>query len=96
MVIKCKPKGQVKVEEVSKQAYQTDDLSPSKVVVDTDIPSYLCFVSGEVDIIELPRQYLMSQPDEASSTKNEDEDEDEEFDDDVETESDENSPQLSD
>ena len=98
MVIKCKPRGRAEVEEVSKQAYQTDDLSPSKVVVDTDIPSYPCSVSGEVDIIELPRQYLISQPDEASSTKNEDEDEDEdeEFDDDVEIGSDENSPQLSD
>ena len=50
MVIKFKPRGQVEVEEVAKQAYQIDDPSPSRVIVDTDIPilSSLRFVSREV------------------------------------------------
>ena len=64
MVIKCKLRGWVEVEEVSKQAYQTNDLSSSSIVIDTDIPSNLCSISGEVDTIELPRQYSVSQFDE--------------------------------
>ena len=64
MIIKCKLRSRVEVEEVSTQVYQTDNPSPSRVVVDTDIPSNLCSVLGEVDIIELPKQYLMSQSDE--------------------------------
>ena len=89
-------RGQVEVDEVSKQAYQIDDPSPSKVVIDTDIPSNLCSVSREVDIIELSRQYSMSQSDKrGNNTEDEDEEQEEEFDDDVKTESDDHSPQLS-
>ena len=67
-------RGQVEVDEVSKQAYQIDDPSPSKVVIDTDIPSNLCSISREVDIIELSRQYSMSQSDKrGNSTEDEDE-----------------------
>ena len=47
--------GKVELEKVSEQAYQTDDSNPSRVGVDTDIPSNLCSILGEVDIIELPR-----------------------------------------
>ena len=57
MVIKCKPRGRVEVEE--EQAYQIDDPIPSKVIIDTGIPSNLCSISREVDIIELSRQYLV-------------------------------------
>ena len=53
--------GSVEVEEVSKQAYQTDDPSSSRVVIDIDIPSNLFLVSREVDIIELSRQCSMSE-----------------------------------
>ena len=87
MVIKCKPKGWVAVEEVSKQAYQTNDPCPSRVVIDTDIPSNLYFILGKVDIIELPMQYsIKSVWWERAST------EDEKLNDNVETESDEDSP----
>ena len=65
-----------------------------KVVVDTNIPSNLCLVSRKVDIIELPRQYSMSQSDKMGDNI-EDKDEDKEFDDNVETESDDHSPQRS-
>ena len=96
MVIKCKLRSQVEVDEVSEQAYQTDDPSPSRVVVDTNISFNLCSLSGEVDIIELARQYSMSQSDKkGDSIEDEDEEKDEEFDDDVETKSDDHSPQLS-
>ena len=91
MVIQCKLRGRVKVDEAFEQAYQIDDPSPSRVVVDTDIPSNLCSISGEVDIIELPRQYSMSLYDKRGINT-----EDEVFDDDVETKSDDHSPQLSD
>ena len=94
MVIKCKPRGRVEVEEVSKQAYQTDNLSPSRVVGDIDILPNLCYVSGEVDIIELLRQYSMNQSNEKGANT-EDKDEEKEFDDNVETENDGDSPQLS-
>ena len=90
MVIKCKQRGRVELEEVSEQAYQTNDPSPSKVVVDTDIPSNLCSISGKVDIIELPSQHSICQADERDvNTEDEDDDEEEEFDDDVETKIDE-------
>ena len=93
VVIKCKPRGRVELEEVSQQAYQIGNPSPSRVVIDTDIPSNLCFISGEVDIIELPSQHSIHQADERdATTENEDDDEEEEFDDDVEIESDEDSP----
>ena len=55
VVIKCKPRGKVEVKKVHEQSYQTDDHSPSKVIVDIGIPSNLCSVSGEVEIIELLR-----------------------------------------
>ena len=58
------PRGKVKFEEVSEQAYQVDDPSPFKVVVDIEILSNLCSILGEVDIIELPRQHSMRQADE--------------------------------
>ena len=87
--------GIVKVKEVFEHAYQNDDPSPSRIVVDTDISSNLCFISREVDIIELLRQYSMSQSNERGANIK-DEDEQEEFDDNVKTESDENNPQLSD
>ena len=90
MVIKCKPRGRVELEEVSEQVYQTDDPNPSRVVVDTDIPSNLCSILGEIDIIELPRQHSIGLADERDANT-----EKEEFDDNVETESDEDSPQLS-
>ena len=61
MVIKCKPRGRVEVEEVSEEVYQTDDPSPSTVVVDIDILFNQYSVLREVDIIELLRQYSMSQ-----------------------------------
>ena len=80
MVIKCKLRGKVEVEEVSEQAYQIDDPSPSKVVVvvDTDIHSNICFLLGKVDIIKLPRQHSMHQADErGASTEDEDKDEEE-------------------
>ena len=39
MVIKCKPRVRVELEKVyNQQAYQTDDQTPSRVVVDTDTP----------------------------------------------------------
>ena len=60
VVIKCKPRGRVEVEEVSEQTYQISDQGPSKVVFETDIPSNLCFILEEVDIIEFLRQYSMS------------------------------------
>ena len=98
MVIKCKPRGRVELEKVSEQAYQTNDPSPSTVVVDTYILSNLCSISGKVDIIELSRQHSMCQAEERDvSTEDEDEDDDkeEEFNDDIETESDIDSLQLS-
>ena len=96
MVIKCEPRGRIELEEVSEQAYQIDDPSPSRVVVDTNIPSNLCSILGEVDMIELPRQHSMRQADEReASIEDEDDDEEEEFDDDVEIKSDQDSPQLS-
>ena len=64
VVIKCKPRGKVKLEEASEQAYETNNPSLSKVVVDTDIPSNLCFISGDIDIIKLPRQHSIDQVDE--------------------------------
>ena len=96
VVIKCKPRGKVELEEVcDQQAYQTDNPSPSKVVVDTDIPSNLCSIYGEVDIIKLPRQHLIGQADKRdANTEDGDDDEEEEFDDDVETDSDKDSPQF--
>ena len=66
------------------------------VIVDIDIPSNLCSVSREDDIIELPRQYSMSSSNKrGDNTEDEDKEEEEEFDDDVETESDDHSSQLS-
>ena len=90
MVVKCKPRGRVKLVEVyDQQTYQTDDPSPSRVVVDTNILSNLCSILGEVDIIEFPREYSIGQTDKMDANI-EDEDEDdgkeEEFDNDVETE----------
>ena len=67
---------------------------PFRVVVDTDIPSNLYSISGEVDIIELQSQHSIRQADERDAdTEDENDDEEEEFD--SETESDEDSPQLS-
>ena len=88
MVIKCKPRVRVELEKVSEQAYQTNDPSLSRVIVDTDIPANLCSIVGKIDIIEFPKQHSIHQADE-------DEDEKEEFDDNVEIKSDEDSPQLS-
>ena len=96
MIIKCKPKDRVELEEVSKQACQTDYPSPFRIVVDIDIPSNLCSISEDVDIIELPRQHSICQADDRdANTEDDNHDEEEEFTDDVETESDEDRPQLS-
>ena len=101
MVIKCKLRDRIEVEDISdQQAYQTNYPIPSRVVVDTDISSNPCFISGEVDIIELPRQWQHSigqadKRDANTEDENDDDDEEEEFDDNVETESDEDNPQLS-
>ena len=96
MVIKYKPRGRVELKEVFEQTYQTDDPSPFRIVVKTNILSNLCSISGKVDIIELSRQHSMHQVDDReASIEDENEDEEEEFDDDIEIESDEDSPQLS-
>ena len=52
VVIKTKPKGRVEAEEVSKEAYQVSEPLPSTIVVDTEISSTLCFILGEVEIVE--------------------------------------------
>ena len=58
VVIKCKLRGRVELEEVSiQQAYQTDYPSSSRVVTDADILSNLCSISRKVDIIELLMQH---------------------------------------
>ena len=94
VVIKTKPRSLVEAMEVSKEAYQVSDPFPSRIVVDTEIPSSLHFISGEVEIVE-PSTRLVRIID---GTKSDDttNDEEEEFVDDIDFESDEDSPQLSD
>ena len=93
VVIKCKPRGRVELEEVSdQQAYQTDDPSPSRVVVDTDIFSNPCSILRKVDIIELSRQHSIGQADKRDANIEDEDDEEEEVDEDAEIESDEDSP----
>ena len=60
MVIKTKARDQLEVEKVSDEAYQLDDPIPSRLVVNTDIPSNLLFASREVDVIDLSHQHSMT------------------------------------
>ena len=59
MVIKTKPRGRVEAEEVFEEAYQVSEPLPSRIVVDTKIPSSLHSTSREVEIVEPPMQLFM-------------------------------------
>ena len=93
VVIKTKPRDQVEVEEVFREAYQVNDLIFSRVAIDIDIPSSLHAALGEVDMVELFNQWLVRKIDGTERDSNIDDEEDK-FVDDVELENDEDSPQL--
>ena len=89
VVIKTKAKDRVEVEEVLDEAYQWDDPIPSRLVVDTDIPSNLLSTSRDIDVIDLSRQHST-----IIIEDTEGEQEEEEFKDDIQSKSAEESPRV--
>ena len=80
--MKTKVRDRVEAEEVLDKAYQLDDSIPSRLVVDTNIPSNLLSISRELDLIDLSRQCSITI---IEDTK--DEQEEEKFEDDVQSKS---------